>query len=568
MQQWFILTLVLLGTATLMAAFSARFKLPPLLGYLFGGAVLGPSLTGILQPGAVLDFLAELGVILLLFMVGLEFSVKELWATRRQILVAGGAQTVLATAVVCGLLFAAGAGLRSAVLLGGATAMSSTALTAKQLAEQGELTTRHGRAAIAMLVFQDIATIPLLSLLSIWGRGDNPAPLALLAEVAMTLGLFVFAVVLAKPIFHRWLGWVARHGSAEVFLFAALMLVVGTAFLAYLLGLSAAIGAFLAGVVLGESDFRHRVEDDLRPFRDVLMGLFFITVGAQLDVAGITRHPAQMLLWLVLLIPLKMILTGLAARVTGLGQADATRVALILGHGGEFGLLLIASALGMHIAPATLGQPALTAMVLSMGLAPFLIKHHDALVRRIGSRHARPPIPLLEEEALAHHPPDMQGHIIICGASELGMLTARALDMADIRYLLVESEYEAYKRAKDAGYAVLYGDASSMSVLKVAGAGRAIMVVITVRPSMSARRIARALRQEMPELDVIATSVDERDAEALLAIPGVRVYVEKIAAGLALAEQALLCTGLDAASVDDLIGRLRLNMQKESNLGP
>ncbi|MGA7180347.1 MAG: cation:proton antiporter [Thiobacillaceae bacterium] len=561
MNHWFVLTFTLLGTAALMAALCARFKLPTLLGYLAGGAVLGPSLTGIVQPNPALDFLAELGVVLLMFMVGLEFPVRELWATRHRILMAGGLQTLLTAVVFGGAGLALGADRTEAILLGGAAAMSSTALTAKQLADQGELTSRHGRVAVAVPVFQDIATIPMLTLLSIWGRGDHPEIFSVLVEVGWTLGLFALAAVAGKPILHRWLAWVARHGSTEGFLMAALMLVAGAAFAAHVLGLSEALGAFLAGVVLGESDFRHRVEDDIRPFRDLFMGLFFITVGVRLHATAIIDSPAMVLWWLGLLIPGKILLAWPGARAAGLGRMDAAHTAIILGHGGEFGLLLVSSGLAFGILPNPLGHPVLVAIVISMGIAPFLIRHHEHLARHIGGARASPAAPLAEEAEVAGRTAAMQGHVIVCGAGELGFLAARALALADIPYILVESDYEAFRHARHAGLAVLHGDASRIATLRAAGAARAAIVVITFRHLQPALRIARALRHEFPQLNVIATAAYERDAKALLAVPGVRVYIEEIAAGLAMAEQALLASGLDAEAADTLISRLRLDLQ-------
>ncbi|MFN7087529.1 MAG: cation:proton antiporter, partial [Burkholderiales bacterium] len=349
MQDLFSFVLVLLAAGAVSAAVSARLRLPTLLGYLAAGALLGPSAFGVLQPGPALTFLAELGVMLLLFMVGLELSVIELWATRRRVLLAGGLQVLS-----CGLAVGAAAvwadvGVRGAILLSGAAAMSSSAIAAKQLAEQGELTTRHGHMAIAVLVFQDVATIPLLTLLAIWQRGASPAPLAIAGEVLGVLTLFAVAAAFSKPVLQRVLAWVARHGSTEVFLLSALLVVLAAAYGAHAMGVSAALGAFLAGVVLGESDFRHRMEDDIRPFRDLLIGLFFITVGLQLDLRQLLGAPLAVAGWLACLIPLKLVMAWPVLRVAGLGITDAWRSAFLLAHGGEFGLLLLASALAAGI---------------------------------------------------------------------------------------------------------------------------------------------------------------------------------------------------------------------------
>ena len=522
-------------------------------------------MSGIVQPGEALNFTAALGIVLLMFMVGLEFSVSGLWATRYRVLMAGGLQSLLTGTAIGAVACALGTPPTAAVLLGGAGALSSTAIAGKQLADQGELTTRHGHMAIAVLVFQDIATIPLLTLLDIWSRGEHPDMANLFGAVARVLALFALAVALTKPILHRALAWVTRHGTAEVFLLAALLLVVGAAFAAHALGLSSALGAFLTGVVLGESDFKHRIEDDIRPFQDLFVGIFFIAVGLQLDAGQIVEMPARVLLWLLALIPLKILLAWPVLRIAGLGRLDAARCAIVLGHGGEFGLLLIASALTAGIVPASLGQPALVAVALSMGAAPFLIHRHDRLAAAVFGRGAASKAPQNEAMTSIRQNAALQGHVIICGAGHLGRLVAQALVLADMPYLLVESDYEAFQSARAVGLNVLLGDASRLATLKAAGVENANMVIISFNHPPSAARIARTLRHAYPHVAVIATSLTDQETRHLLSVPGLRVYSEKIAAGLALAEQALLDRGLSAEAKDALIADLRRQLQSATS---
>ncbi len=557
----FSLILTLLVTATLMAVLSNRLRQPTLLGYLIAGVVLGSSVSGIVHPDEALTFMAELGVVLLMFMMGLEFSVGELWAARRRVLIAGGLQTLLTSVVIGAIVLAIGATLPTAVLLGGAAAMSSTAIAAKQLGDRGELTTRYGHMIIAVLIFQDVATIPLLTLLEIWSVGEHPTAANLFGHIGRTLSLFVLAAALAKPILHPALAWVSRHGTADVFLLAALLVVVGAAFGANALGLSPALGAFLVGMVLGESDFKHRIEDDIRPFRDLFVGIFFITIGLQLDARQIIEVPINVLLWLALLIPLKMLSSWPAMRIAGLGRLDAARSAIILGHGGEFGLLIVAAALRAGIVPAELGQPALVALTLSMSAAPIIIHYHDRLASTAFNRNVRS-LGLQNEQGNGTHPSTaMQGHIIICGAGNIGRLVAQAFSLADVPYLLVESDYEVFRSVRADGLNVLLGDASRLTTFKAAGGERAGMVIITFHHLPTIANIAHALRHEYPNIAVIATCLTDEEARRLLSVPGLRVYPEKIAVGLALAEQALLGAGFSAESVDDLIVRLRRELQ-------
>ncbi|HBS6917288.1 TPA: cation:proton antiporter [Klebsiella pneumoniae] len=346
-------TLILLAACSLAAMATAAFRVPALLGYLSVGVVLGPSVIGVIAPGETLSFLSELGVALLLFMVGLEFSLGDFWLARRTVLMAGALQMIAVAPPLILLLMWLGQPGQSAALLGTAAAMSSTALVSRQLADQGELTTRHGRSAIAVLVFQDLASVPLLALLAIWARGESPKIEHVLLEVFGVLLLFAAAALVSRRLLHGLLGWVARRGHEESFVLVSLCVVVAAAAAAHAVGVSAALGAFLAGMVLGESDFRHHMESHLRPFRDVLSGVFFVTIGLQLDAAQILSAPLAVLAWLVVLVPVKILLNTLALRATRLSALDAWRTGIALGHGGEFALLLLGTVLQQHLIPAT-----------------------------------------------------------------------------------------------------------------------------------------------------------------------------------------------------------------------
>lgn len=559
MQDLFSYSLVLLVAGALAAAATARLRLPTLLGYLAAGVILGPSVSGLLQPGESLSFLAEVGVVLLLFMVGLEFSVSSLWASWRRVVSAGLLQMGFVGLAVAAGAHALGLPLPATILLAAATAMSSSAIAGKELAEQGELTVRHGRTAMAVLVFQDMATIPFLALLAIWARGGEPAPAAVAGEVVGVLALFVAAVLVSRQPLHRLMAWIARHGVDEVFLLTALTIVLGAAYGAHALGVSSALGAFLAGVVLGESDFRHRMEDDIRPFRDVLLSLFFITIGLQVDAGQLTAAPLSVLAWFLVLVPGKMLLTWPALRLAGLSRADAWRGAVILGHGGEFGLLLLAGAMAAGVLPVAQGQAVLVALALSMGAAPLLIRHHEHIARLLAASPAHPAPP--QEEDVGLREARLSNHVVVCGAGQLGRIVGHALALADIPHVLVEADYEAYQAARSEGLPVYYGDASRLATLRAAGVEHARLVVITFHRSEQALRIAHYLRHSHPEVPVLATSLSDREARRLLAEPGVKVYVERLSAGLALAEQALLVAGIDAERTDDFIAALREQLQ-------
>jgi len=521
MQDLLAISVVLIAAAAIAAGLCARMRIPTLLGYILAGVIIGPSVGRLVQPGDALTFLSEIGVILLMFTVGLELSVAELWATRWRVLSAGGLQFALGSVAFGGVAYLLGASPSAAVMVGAAAAVSSTAICAKQLADQGELTTRHGRTSVAVLLFQDIATAP------------------------------------------RSLAWVARHGHSEAFLLASILLVLITAWISHYLGIEPALGAFIAGLVLGESDFRHRIEDDIRPFRDLMVGLFFITTGVQLNLALVTQSPLSVIFWLFLLVPIKIVISAIALRLAKLGSLDAGRGAIILGHGGEFGLLLVSLGISADFLPATIGQPAMIAIAISMALAPLLIREHDRLVQHIFRAHRQPHHPQLEELEGFDQSKDLQQHVLVCGAGSLGRIVSRALLKAGISHLLFETRYEPFVQAKELGLPVILGDASRLATLEAAGVERARAVVVTFHQHRPAFRILRALRHRFPNLALIASARTEAAAEELQLIGNVNVFHEHIAAGLALARQCLQEVGLPRDRLEVLFSQMRRELHTE-----
>ena len=560
-------TLSLLAACSLAAVVTAALRVPALLGYLAAGASLGPSVTGVIAPGEALDFLSELGVALLLFMVGLEFSLGHFWLTRKTVLVAGSLQMVVVAAPLTLMLMGLGQPAQSAALLGAAAAMSSTALVSRQLADQGELTTRHGRSAIAVLVFQDLASVPLLALLAIWARGESPKIESVLLEVLGVLMLFAAAALASRRLLHGLLGWVARQGHEESFVLVSLCVVVAAAAAAHAVGVSAALGAFLAGMVLGESDFRHHMESHLKPFRDVLSGVFFVTIGLQLDGAQILSAPLAVLAWLAVLVPVKIGLNTLALRATRLSALDAWRTGIALGHGGEFALLLLGMVLQQHLIPATVVQPMLVALVLSMALAPLLIRHHDVLARFLSRTGGVIQPPQAEEVEITAQTARFRDHVIICGAGELGLTVSEILRHAGVAHLLLEADEQKVEAARAAGVPVFHGDASRPDTLLAAGLAQARLVVLTFAHAQQVLRIAQAIAERRPALTLWVSCRSTTAADAFRAMPNVRVYQQSFAAGLGLAEQVMSSLGMSAKLVERNISAMRRRLDSGNVAG-
>jgi CPA2 family monovalent cation:H+ antiporter-2 len=371
--------LTLIGASALSIALLARLGLPPVLGYLFAGIVVGPFGFGLVAASDGAQFLAELGLILLLFMVGLEFSWSEMWATRRAVFVTGTSQ--VAVTMICMALFARALGLPwpAAVLTGGAAAMCSTGVALTQLRERGEIARPHGRLALGVLLFQDIATLPFLVVIDSARTTGYvaflPAVVQLL-EAALGLGALLW---LGRPVLRRALSWIGERKSTDLFLLSALVLVLGTAYASEQFGAAPTIGAFLAGVAVGESDLRRRVAEHLEPFRTLLLGLFFVTVGMRIDPGAIAASPLAAVLWLVLFVLAKPLIFVIVMRATGYDARVSMRAAIVLAHGSEFTLLILTQAMTAALLPATAAQPVLVATAVSMGLGPVLIQHNRAI---------------------------------------------------------------------------------------------------------------------------------------------------------------------------------------------
>jgi len=372
-------TLTLIGASTLLIALLSRFGLPSILGYLFAGLIVGPFGLGFVPPSDGTHFLAELGLILLMFMVGLEFSWAEMWAARRAVFGAGSLQVASSMVLAALVAHALGAPWPSAVFAGGAAAMCSTGIALKQLHDRKELGRPHGRMATGILLFQDVATLPFLVVIdSARTRGAIELLPALrqLAIAAASLGALLW---LGSPILRRGLTWLGRRKSVDLFLLSSLLLALGTAYVAEKLGAAPMIGAFLAGVAVGEGDLKHRVSEQLAPFRDILLGVFFVTVGMQVDPGTIAAAPVQTALWLVLFVLVKPLIAAAALRTVGYDLMNSLRASTVLAHTGEFALLILSQSMSAGLLPVGAAQAMLLAAAASMGIAPLTIDHNRAL---------------------------------------------------------------------------------------------------------------------------------------------------------------------------------------------
>jgi CPA2 family monovalent cation:H+ antiporter-2 len=551
-------TLVFIAASVAAVALLRPLRLPAILGYLAAGLVIGPQCLGVVAPDGSTRFLAELGLIFLMFTAGLEFSLPVMLSARGDVFGAGALQVGLTTALAAGLAVLLGADATAAVLIGGAVAMSSTAVVLKQLSDQGDLGSSFGRRTVGLLLFQDLASLPFLVVVGAYAGGADVEPLALLRNVALGGIVLVSAAVIGRPLFRGALAWVAQSRSAELLLLTVLLTALGAAWVAGLAGLAAPLGAFMAGVLVGESEMRHHAEGEIRPFRDVLVGLFFVTVGMTLDLDSAAAQPLAVAAWLavfLLIKPAVLLLVGRARRWPG---EEALRVALALANGGEFGLLLLTQAQAAGLTPSSVAGPLLLSLAASMGLTPVLMPSWTALARRI-----RWLAPAPATTAVQHAVQDLDDHVILCGCGRIGLPVAAALGAAGVPYVALEKDFRRYREARERGVRVLFADAARTGALAAAGLERSRLLVLTFDTEPDAARILHWAQDGAPRSRRLVSASDESAAAGLKAQGADVVFPENLAAGLGLADQALLLWGLDQQEAARVVTALRATLNPE-----
>jgi CPA2 family monovalent cation:H+ antiporter-2 len=534
--------LVLLAGAVLAVVACRSLQLPPLVGYLVTGLVLGPHALGLIPDDESTRRLAEFGVVFLMFSIGLEFSLPKLRAMRRVVFGLGVAQVALGIALALGAALLVGGTWQAGLALGGAAAMSSTAIVSKLLAERFELDTPHGREIVGVLLFQDLAVVPLLILIPALG---SPAQ-QIGAALALALGKALVALavlLLAGPwVMRRWFGVVARRRSTELFVLNVLLITLALAFLTGLAGLSLALGAFLAGMLIAETEYRYQVEEDIKPFRDVLLGLFFVTVGMMLDTRLVLGKLWLVLMLLALLAGLKFALVASLSRAFGSPAGTALRTGLGLAQGGEFGFVLLAQASGTAIVPAEILQALLAAMILSMLAAPFIIAASDRIVLRFSSSEWLHRSLALHEVAVKSL--ERERHVIILGYGRNGQRLARLLEAEGVRYVALDLDPERVREAALAGDTVVFADSARREALIASGIARAAAVVVTFADSAAATRVLAHIHSLNPGVPVIVRARDESDIEPLTAAGASEVVPEALESGLMLASHTLVWLGV------------------------
>ena len=545
--------IILLAVSVIAVAVFRRFQLPNILAYLLVGVIIGPHGLAWVPHTEDTHFLAEFGVVFLLFTVGLEFSLARLNTMKMEVLGLGGAQVLMTTILGGAAAWSFSLPMAGAVVVGGVLAMSSTAIVIKQLKDQQELGTVHGRLSVGVLLFQDIAVVPFLILIPVLAENPETSPVRELLW-AFGMGLSVIAVMLAagwwllRPLFRA----IASFRSAELFTLTALLFAMASAWLSHVAGLSFALGAFLAGMILGETEFRHQIEADIRPFRDVLLGLFFVTIGMMFDV-HLLPDVAHWVLLLVMVLSLgKMLIVAGLCRLFNAPARSALRTGVVLAQGGEFGLVLLAIAFSKGLLDTNTVQMLLAATIVSMALTPVLIKCNAAIARSLSADdqvEADKAVKLAPQTDM-----DFAGHVIICGYGRIGRGLAVALREQGFASVGLDLDVAQVRSAARNGENVVYGDASHLGILGAAGLRQARALVVTYTDDTVAAATIEQARTTNATLPILVSAHSHAAAERLRTSGATEVISSDKAANLMLEVNLLY---LLEVPLEDIAERMR-----------
>ena len=550
--------LILLAASVCVVAAVRKLALPAILGYLAVGMLLGPHALSLAADNETTQLLADFGVVFLVFTLGLEFSLPRLVAMRWEVLGVGGAQVLITTGVVAaGAILFFGVAPAVAVLIGGAVAMSSTAIIIAQLTEQSENNRTHGRLAVAICLFQDLSFPLLLALLSALsggvGRVDAAHILGAISVATLALLLVLAAGRwLLRPLFLM----IASVRSAELFSLAVLLAVLASAWATHAVGLSLALGAFLAGMMLAETEFRHQVEATIRSYREVLLGLFFITVGMLLDVGLLLRDLPLVTAILVGMLLLKAAVVAVVAKPATKSWFKSLRTGVIVAQGGEFGFALLILLLRNSLLDPAIAQPLLAATVLSMVLSPLIIRHNRRITRVILRETGNPQTEAMRQERVTLAAADRE-HVVICGFGRVGQNIARVLEQSGFEYIALDVDSYRIRAGRQAGDPVVYGDAGQVKVLENVGLAHASVVVITFANPDVALRILRAVRELRADVPILVRTQDDTKLTELQAAGATEVVPETFEASLMLLSHLLLLVKLPVGAVIRTVNDIR-----------
>ena len=540
--------LILLGVAVVLVALFRYLQLPQILAYLCAGIIVGPYGMGWIPDLEGTRTLAEFGLVFLMFTIGLEFSLPRLIAMKQIVFGLGGAQVFISCVVFGFAAWALGVSSQGAIVIGGMLAMSSTAIVMKLLTEQLEQNSRHGRHAISVLLFQDLVVVLFLILIpavsgeteqSVW----STLGWVLLKSVLVLVGIILLGRWLLRPFFHE----VAAAKLREFFMLAVLLLTLASAWVTEVAGLSLALGAFLAGMMLGETEYRHQVEGDILPFRDILLGLFFVTIGMMLDLSIVQQLWPWILACVAAIILFKTLLILGLGKLFGFETGVALRTGMVLSQVGEFAFALLLQADHFHLFSAQASQILLASVVLSMMIAPLIVRHNGRLAKRLVPSYNRARASNLD--IIRAEVEGASKHVILCGYGRSGQNLAWMLEQEGVPSLALDLDPVRVRDARDAGKPVVYGDVTRRDVLEAAGLHRAAAIAISFYDVSSALKILGVTRHVRPDMPVIVRTMDDADLDRLKAAGATEVVPESLEGSLMMGSHLLLLLGVPVSRI-------------------
>lgn len=552
--------LILLAAAVVVVTAARRLNLPTIFGYLAVGLAVGPHAIGLVSESAATGALAELGVVFLLFTLGLEFSWPRMVAMRREVFGLGAAQVFLTAGIAALVAKLFGVPWLLSIVLGGAVAMSSTVVIVQVLTEQAELNRTHGRLAFSVVLFQDIAFVPFLVLAgAIVAQDVSFEPVRVGAAVAG--GVVAVGVVLlaGRYVLRPLLYEIAHSRVREVFTLAVLLVALGAAWTSQMAGLSMATGAFLAGMMLAETEYRHQVESVIKPFRDILLGLFFVTVGMLLDLRILIGQFWLIVGLLVVMILFKGAIMAGCARLFGFSAFKSVRTGVVVSVGGEFGVALLTILLKGRAVDLAIAQPLLVAIILSMISSPLLLRHNKRIARFFLREQGPPQDTALDREDQSTAQLATREHVILCGFGRVGQNVARVLESQGFEYIALDLDPARVRAARQAGDPVMYGDSTDEAVLNRVGLETANAVIITFANPTFSLAIVRAVRAERADVPILVRTEDDTRLKELMDAGATEVVPETFEASLMLVSHTLMLLNMPVSRVVRTVGRIREN---------
>lgn len=544
-------------TALLVTVIFRQLHLPVILGYLLVGALMGPHAAGLVPDSQYIKDLAEFGIVLLMFTIGLEFSIPKLFALRFSVFIIGGLQVVLSIIITTIMGRFLEIATLPAIIMGCIAAMSSTAIVIKQLQDQRELYTPHGLNALSVLLFQDLAVIPFIILISSLANEPEKS-LAVILLWSLAKGIVAILLIftlgrwLLRPLFHM----IAKTRAIELFTLTVLMVTLTSAWLTHTLGLSFALGAFLAGIMLAETEFRHQIEVEIRPFRDILLALFFITIGMLTDISSWYQTWVWILLMFTAIVFGKLLLITIISRLYGSDNLTSIRTGLVLAQGSEFGFALLTLALSHNVLSADYGQVILAALLLSIAFSPILIYFNKSIASFVLPRTTRKQERLAEQQ-LTKATKKLKHHVIICGYGRVGQHIARLLDKINFPYIGIDIDARMIQNASLAGDNVIYGDPTHPQILKAAGINHARVLVISFNDMKSTTQILEMVRHSHPKLPTLVRCHDETELKQLKEYGATEIIAEIFEESLTLSHHLLHLIDIPTNKISTLIQEVR-----------